>query len=307
MASQSWSSNGKLMISGEYAVLWGADSLSMPIKFGQSLEVTELPGNAEFNFETEVLGKPWFEAEFHPETFDILETTNANTATYLQRIFKAVKQLNPSFLKNKKNYKALSRINFNNIWGLGSSSSLISNISWWANVDPFEVNRMISLGSGYDIACARSNSPIMYSFKDGIPLIENVTFNPLFSENIYFVYLGQKYSTELAIRKFLENAQPPAKTIYEISDLGHAFLNAKKTEEFMQLMQVHEEIIASLISATPIQVQKFSDFKGRIKSLGAWGGDFCMAVSTEGIGYVESYFEQKGLINVLRWNDIVLT
>jgi len=38
--------------------------------------------------------------------------------------------------------------------GLGSSSTLIVNISKWANVDPFQVHKLISKGSGYDIAAS---------------------------------------------------------------------------------------------------------------------------------------------------------
>ena len=39
MESQSYYSNGKLLITGEYAVLDGALSLALPTKFGQELNV----------------------------------------------------------------------------------------------------------------------------------------------------------------------------------------------------------------------------------------------------------------------------
>jgi hypothetical protein len=45
-------------------------------------------------------------------------------------------------------------------------------------------------GSGYDIACAQNNCPILYHLK-GKPIVDKVSFNPGFKENIYFVYLNK--------------------------------------------------------------------------------------------------------------------
>ncbi len=46
--------------------------------------------------------------------------------------------------------------------------------------------------------------------------------------------------------------------------------------EFEELLILHEKLISKAIGISPIQERLFSDYKGVIKSLGAWGGDFVL-------------------------------
>ena len=52
-----------------------------------------------------------------------------------------------------------------------------------------------------------------------------------------------------------------------------------------------------------IQEKLFPDFKGVIKSLGAWGGDFVMAISKEN---PTAYFKEKGYPVVLSYEEMIL-
>ena len=70
------------------------------------------------------------------------------------------------------------------------SSTLINNIAQWLQIDAFELLRKSFGGSGYDIACAQNNTPITYSIVNRIPKVEQLTFEPEFAKNIYFVYLN---------------------------------------------------------------------------------------------------------------------
>jgi len=47
----------------------------------------------------------------------------------------------------------------------------------------------------------------------------------------------------------------------------------------------------------------FPEFKGVLKSLGAWGGDFVMAVAEEN---PVIYFNEKGYETVVGWREMVL-
>jgi mevalonate kinase len=58
-------------------------------------------------------------------------------------------------------------------------------------------------GSGYDIACAQNNCPILYHLKRGN--VDKISFNPGFKENIYFVYLNKKQSSKTAIANYQNN------------------------------------------------------------------------------------------------------
>jgi hypothetical protein len=57
-----YKSNAKLMISGEYLVLKGAEALAIPLKFGQTLKVSEHSGSPSLAWKTYVKGQHWFDA-----------------------------------------------------------------------------------------------------------------------------------------------------------------------------------------------------------------------------------------------------
>ena len=46
--TQTFYGHGKLLLTGEYAVLDGAKALSIPTRFGQSLEVTSIADNQKY-------------------------------------------------------------------------------------------------------------------------------------------------------------------------------------------------------------------------------------------------------------------
>jgi len=304
--AQKWYSNGKLMLTGEYLVLFGAKALAMPLKLGQSLEVREEEGGPSLTFSTEVLGKPWFTAKFTTDFFEIINANNVSSACYLQELFLAARLLNPLFLRQKKKINVYTKVNFDIEWGLGSSSTLISNISWWAGVDPFELNRMVSMGSGYDIACARHKFALLYSIIQDNPVIEPIKFKPTCSDHIWFVYLGNKVATEVNLMKIIKNIKPTSADIEHVTTISDAMSNAQTVSEFSSLLSDHESVISKILKKPGIQSIYFNDFKGSIKSLGAWGGDFCMVVSGEDSSYVKNYFEHKRLRTVLTFNDLAL-
>ena len=294
------------MLTGEYLVLKGTVSLALPVKFGQSLEIHEVPGNSNLIFETEVKGKPWFSAEYNPRTFEIFETNNIPTATFVQRLLYFAHSINNDFLSNEVETKVVTKINFDIDWGLGSSSSLISNIALWANVDPFVLNNSVSKGSGYDIACAKSQSAIIYQIENGIPKFEKVSLPEVFNQNVYFIYLGRKQSTEQSIQSFEMLKHPTDKEIYEISDITYGFSSVNSVDELIRLSELHECLISEIIGIQPIKDKLFGDFQGSVKSLGAWGGDFCMVVTPENYDYVKQYFGQKGFQIIFSYNELTL-
>jgi len=302
--AQKWYSNGKLMLTGEYFVLFGAKSLAIPLKYGQSLEIVEETGSPMLSFVTYVLGKPWFEAKYNNDFFEILEATDAVKACYLQELFLGARTLNPLFLRQRKKVIATANLNFHMDWGIGSSSSLISNIAWWANIDPYELNRLVSRGSGFDISCARSQTPLFYSLAGRLPVIEHIGFKPKSFSKIWFVYLGKKQATEANLASNIDKINPSSSQIAEISQISAAFTKAGSASEICSLIAKHEKIISKALHQEPIQSLLFSDFEGAVKSLGAWGGDFCLAVSDLEESYVKSYFEQKGLSTVLSYEQL---
>jgi mevalonate kinase len=296
-------SNGKLLISGEYVVLDGAVALAVPTRFGQSLmvETIDYPKLIWKSFDEQ--GHVWYEEAFSIDNLqsEFPEEPN-DTSLRLIQIFKAAKQLNSSFLNSNSGYKISTHLDFKKDWGLGTSSTLINNIAQWAHVDAFKLLEMTFGGSGYDIACAKYNKPISYQLNDGKPYISEVNFNPLFKECLYFVYLNKKQNSRDGIKKYKLN-QPHELVLNNISKISHKLMVCKTLSEFETLITLHEEFISEIIKQQPIKKELFNDFKGSIKSLGAWGGDFILVTSKEN---PEAYFKSKGFETIIPYDDMVL-
>lgn len=299
------------MISGEYLVLSGAAALAMPLRFGQSLQVMTLPHrHPGIEWEARENGETWFSArlEFNqqpPET--VFSDNTGPVAQTLCRILNKALQMNSRFIDTGRFYQVITNANFSLEWGLGSSSTLISNLAWWANTDPYQLLFQTLGGSGYDIACARSNSPISYRYNgpDKQPTVRPVPFNPPFASHLHYVYSGKKQSTAGSIASF-NASKVDAEQVHGISEITGKMAETKSLKEFRELILEHESITGRILKKTPVQQLHFNDFDGVVKSLGAWGGDFLLAASDMPPETVREYFQGKGYHIIIPHNEMIL-
>jgi hypothetical protein len=298
-------SKGKLLISGEYLVLQGAKALSVPLKFGQGMKVTETTNPGVILWETHVMDKPWFRAEFHGSDLEIREASNNRKAFFIRQLLKAGLKYQPGFFPGKDGCCIQNRINFDLEWGLGSSSSLVSNLAHWFDVDLFSFYRESFDGSGFDVFSARADTPVIYQLVGDVPVVEKTKLHPSVAEHLYFVYLGQKQDSQESVRIFKERAVPDPVLIRAVSDLTLEMIAADDPVYFMDLMRQHESLVSGILGRPTARQLMFPGFKGEIKSLGAWGGDFIMACTFLSPGEVRSYFKEQKLDVVFSWNDIV--
>jgi mevalonate kinase len=299
--------HGKLLISGEYFVLGGAWALAMPVRYGQTLEIFEqnLPKDRLSWTSKDETGACWFEAHFAMQDLEILSTTDAKTAATLLSILKACRVQNTRFLTEKTSLSAFTQTDFPRAWGLGSSSTLIAAVAHWAGVDPYPVLFETLGGSGYDIACAYADKPLLYRLADGKPETQAVDFQPSFSKNLYFVYLGQKQDSRAGIRRYRENAPVNNELNEQVSDLSLRFLNAQNLSEFEQLIAEHEHLTARTLGLQRAKDLYFRDFWGEIKSLGAWGGDFILAAGERNAEETKNYFNSKGFRVFIPFQEMI--
>jgi len=167
-------SNGKLLITGEYLALDGAQALAIPTKFGQSLTVEPFT-DGQLKWESfDASGKIWFETTLSlEELFNQSNETLDSITERLLQILRVAKAYNPKFLNDNSGLKVKNQLDFPRNWGLGTSSTLISNIAQWAKIDAYALLEDTFGGSGYDIACAKHNTPITYQLqKNGRTIIE---------------------------------------------------------------------------------------------------------------------------------------
>ncbi len=301
---QKYYSNGKLLLTGEYVVLDGAISLAVPTKHGQSLYIESIDAPKIIWTSLDELGNTWFEDTF------LIEQINSNFSNIendiskrIIQILNAAKQLNPFFLNTYKGFKITTSLTFPKNWGLGTSSTLINNIAQWANVDAFELLKLTFGGSGYDIACAQNNSPITYQLLKNAIAVNQVDFNPRFKEHLYFVYLNKKQNSRDGIATYNTNKSNLSSIISEINDITTNIISCKTLETFDSLITNHESLISRIIKQDTVKDLLFKDFKGSIKSLGAWGGDFVLATCKEN---PENYFKNKGFYTIIPYEDMVL-
>ena len=302
---KSFVANTKLMISGEYLVLEGALALALPLKHKQELSVLEQSGTPSIEWKSFINNDLWFELNVSLPNFEILTTTDFKMAQTLVSLLKSAGQLNPHFLKVQHNYMVTSVMDFKPEWGIGSSSTLVSNLASWAECDPFELNKSIFGGSGYDIACARASTPIMYHLNNSVPIYREAHFYPEFHKNLYFIYLNIKQSSKDSIQK-TDLSRVTKATIERISAISSAMELSDSLQIFQNLLEEHENIISETLQVKKVKDLFFNDFNGSIKSLGAWGGDFILAASSETESVVKNYFEQKGFKTFFRFSEFIL-
>ncbi len=313
-------SNGKLLFTGEYLVLDGAKSLALPTQFGQDLVISPIKEPQLVWGSFTVTGECWFEAVFDLPKLRLKNATfNSDVegsaefiAETLQTILTEARKLNPDFLQVDSGFVVKTNLNFPRNWGLGSSSTLINNIASWANVNAYDLLWNAFSGSGYDIACAQNNSPILYQLENHNtsqkPKVDSVEFNPSFKEELFFVYLNKKQNSREGIKRYkLYQSKKDnitiQKDIDEVSMITQEFLNVTSTKDLEKVMLEHERLIASIIQLNPIKEALFSDYFGAVKSLGAWGGDFILATGNEDS---LNYFKEKGFYTVVPYSKMIL-
>ncbi len=307
-------SNGKLLITGEYVVLDGVNALALPTKFGQSLEVEPIDKPKIIWKGIDVNGKIWLDFTFpiyevlieKSQITSLLKTADPvynEEETRLISILKNAQKLNATLFKKESGFLITTKLDFPKNWGLGSSSTLINNIATWANINAFTLLENTFGGSGYDIAAAQNNQAIVYSNANNQTQIELINLNWAFTEQLFFVHLNKKQNSRDAIKQYQSQKSVISEFKNRINTITKSISERTTLSEFELLITEHEKIIASIIQQQPIKERLFPDYKGSIKSLGAWGGDFILATGDHSNW---EYFKNKGYNTILSFSDMVL-
>ena len=293
-------SHGKILLTGEYMVLVGAEALAIPTKMGQSLEFK--PNDSKtLNWESwDFKNKLWFNATIDIMDFSVSNTSSETIALKLIKILKAVRDQKNNFLR-KNGGTVKTHLEFERQWGLGTSSTLISNLALWSQTNPYKLLQNSFGGSGYDIACATAKSPLIFRKQHLDPHIERCKFEPPFKTSLYFVYLNKKKNSREAI-EFFKRQNIVKEQVAYASSLTREIMNVNKLNDFERLITEHESFISKILGVVPVKDKLFPDFQGAIKSLGAWGGDFILAT---GDTDAPRYFKTKGFDVVITYEEML--
>lgn len=296
-------SNGKLLLSGEYAILDGAKGWAVPTKYGQYLKVSGTKSKFLTWKSLDEKGGVWFEARYELESMNELFASNTKISKRLRKILIEARALNPHFLKDTSGCYVETKLTFPRDWGLGTSSTLINNIAQWAQVNAHQLLAKTFGGSGYDVACAQYPKSILYQINDGLPSVLEHDYSSNFTQSLFFIYLNRKQNSDDAIKKYRALSVDRKELVSRISQITQQMVLSKTIDDFEFLMTWHEKELSKALGMPTLKSKLFPDYQGAIKSLGAWGGDFVLATGSE---ISMDYFKQKGYKTILPFSEMVL-
>lgn len=318
--NSSFYSRGKLLLTAEYLILQGAEGLALPLTRGQKLEhfgigetikqpeagSVTTPEGKELEWITIVNGLEWFRARYYGPGYLIVSSSNDAGAEFIRNVLCKAREISGISISGT----IVSRVEFNMEWGLGSSSSLISNVAYLFDIDPFKLHFEVSRGSGYDIACARSDSPLIYRLDTHpgsvpIPVYSNVDFNPPFHEMVFFAWTGRKKDSASSVDDFLSAKSITKQDLEQISDISREILHVTDILDFERLLGEHDAVLSGILGELPVIETLFRGFPGYVKSLGAWGGDFVMITWKRDVDELFSILKQRGIDVVFHYSELI--
>lgn len=301
-------SPGKLLITGEYCVLQGAKSLAVPTSFGQTMSVEISPSTTELVhwISREVNDKIWLEVILVGDNLQSNIKLDEQGET-LQKLLLYCKNKRPQIFEGQS-VNIETKLEFPRDWGLGSSSTFLSNLSQWTGISGLDLLWSQFSGSGCDVATCLAGESIIYQLleKDGKKegKVERVNWDPVFKDQIWFIHLGQKQDSNAEISKWKHNNSLSSCITEDFDAITEQILVEDSLSEFKFLINTHEKMLSKILGMKRLKEAFFADFPGEIKSLGAWGGDFFLATGTQ----VEmQYFIEKGFKTILSFSEMIKT
>jgi len=293
-------SYGKVLLTGEYTVLKGAKALSLPVKYGQSMSVKPQKNDVlewkSILKNNELL----LHLKMSKDLEKVLHVEPEKSGNEIIEILRVLKKMQPDLFN--QGYKIETKFDFDLGYGLGSSSTLVANLSKWAQVNPFELLDATFDGSGYDVVTSLSGKPVIFQVTGWGRQWEFVKFYPKFHKHLFFVYLNKKQPTYPVVQRF-KKVDVAEEIIDTVSELTEKILNASTLEEFQELITQHEAVTGKVIKQKPVKERLFNDYPGAIKSLGAWGGDMILAAGNP--EDTVNYFEKKGYKVIFPFSKLI--
>ncbi len=279
--------------------------MGLPLQRGQWLRIKTTPNASHHHWCSRLQnGAEWFDGKFAAGGM-LLQGSDPATGKRLESILQGIEKQRPGFWSSQPYLSFETQLEFPREWGLGSSSTLIAAVARWAEIDPFQLLQDTFGGSGYDIACANSQHPVLFQRRQGSPSYVEVPFAPTFAENCCFVFLGQKQNSRAGIARYRSTGSGSAKLRDRLSELTLLLLQARTAAEAALILEEHEALLSETLRLPTVKEKHFPNFPGVVKSLGAWGGDFVMAISEKPAQAVQQYFKIKGFDTVFDYASFI--
>lgn len=302
-------SHGKILLTGEYAVLTGMEALALPVVPGQQLSVWEIPsaGNAKVIWQgNEADGSPWCDVRIDSDIMHVVESNDEVTAQRLLHMLREIKSHQPEFFSHKT-IRVETRCEFDRSFGLGSSSSLVACLSAYSGTDIFALQQAGFGGSGYDAAVCATGKPIAYWLEKGVPNFAPWQLDPGLTGHWYLAFPGKKINSRNAIADTREGLAAMQSDTFMLQQLN-ACIQAVKNPRSIPLLEAMLEMYQALISQALGLPKAYDDLEikpmqgGLCKWLGAWGGDVLLINENIKNQYSDKFSEMQ----LIPWNEFVI-
>ena len=302
--SKNFFAHGKLLLTGEYVALDGALAIAFPTRRGQRMQVEKVDVSDKLIWSSyDVQNQVWLGGIWNTENQTWESVSDKVRADFLKKIFI---YLQSDLQLDIAGYEVKTYLEFPGKWGLGSSSTLVSLIAQWLEVNPYKLLQNSFGGSGYDVACATADTPITFQIQQNNIEVKSIQLSEELTKQIAFLFLEKKQNSREGISHYLSLKEDKMSAIQEVTAISEAILQTTDIVEFESLLTAHEEVIAQLMGYEKVKDLLFPDYNGVVKSLGAWGGDFALITYDGDFEIVKEYFSQKGYETLIPYHELII-
>ena len=305
-ASRSFHARGKLLLTSEYVVLDGTPAVAVPTHKGQRMDVLEAKDSGLLAWTARAHdGSIWLQGSLErtPEGWrpSAAQESPASGLDAVSAVLTAAEHLRGTPLPGGS---VETFLEFPNDYGWGSSSTLISLVAQWAEVDALTLHFATQNGSGYDAVCALASGPIRYT-RTGPASAQWVPVSLAHwpHNTLYLVHLGEKQRSAQDVVRY-RNIAPNPLLLKAVGEAAELLFRASSPQEWSEAARMHEEAMGKVLGRTPVAETRFANYPHAVKSLGAWGGDFVLAQVLEASDL--QWFKERGFLTVLPWSDCVV-
>ena len=90
--------------------------------------------------------------------------------------------------------------------------------------------------------------------------------------------MGNKQYSDQEVKRYRDLEFDRNGLIQQVSRITQEVLKCSDFDAFQTLMEEHETLLSQILQMPTAKSKWFPEYKGAVKSLGAWGGDFVMLI-----------------------------
>jgi mevalonate kinase len=248
----------------------------------------------------------WLSCRFDLPTFQVLdlELQSNEEVNRLKQIFQ---KADLSHWKIGKSYRIETKLDFDRVYGLGSSSTLITLMSKYLNLNALQLQFDVFGGSGYDAAVGMIKKPIVYWLTEDDSNWQFWEMKTELSENWEVVFLGKKMDSRKSIAEVQDALNEIAEDEFYTAQFDHILKLTRYASDKLSMeasLEMYQKLLSESIHLdTPYVTLEILPVNGGLcKWLGAWGGDMILVNDVLLQAYPNKFENYKRI----KWNDLII-